>query len=150
MNIPSALLDRMEIITLPGYTEDEKVSIAEKYLIQKQKKNNGIGEEELSISKNTIKDLIRYFTREAGVRSLEREIAKICRKVVKKNADLDKPKKISIKPNTLEDYCGVRKYEFGEAEENDRIGQVTGLAWTQVGGELLTIEASSFVVKEDH
>ena len=147
MNIPSALLDRMEIITLPGYTEDEKVSIAEKYLIQKQKKNNGIAEEELSISKNTIKDLIRYFTREAGVRSLEREIAKICRKVVKKNADLDKPKKISIKPNTLEDYCGVRKYEFGEAEENDRIGQVTGLAWTQVGGELLTIEASSFVGK---
>ena len=147
MNIPSALLDRMEIITLPGYTEDEKVSIAEKYLIQKQKKNNGIGDDELAISKNTIKDLIRYFTREAGVRSLEREIAKICRKVVKKNADLVKPKKISIKPNTLEDYCGVRKFEFGEAEENDRIGQVTGLAWTQVGGELLTIEASSFVGK---
>ena len=147
MNIPSALLDRMEIITLPGYTEDEKVSIAEKYLIQKQKKNNGIGDNELAISKNTVKDLIRYFTREAGVRSLEREIAKICRKVVKKNADLDKPKKISIKPNTLEDYCGVRKFEFGEAEENDRIGQVTGLAWTQVGGELLTIEASSFVGK---
>ena len=144
MNIPSALLDRMEIITLPGYTEDEKVNIAEKYLIHKQKKNNGIGEDELSISKNTIKDLIRYFTREAGVRSLEREIAKICRKVVKKNAEMQKPKKISIKPNTLEDYCGVRKFEFGEAEENDRIGQVTGLAWTQVGGELLTIEASSF------
>ena len=144
MNIPSALLDRMEIITLPGYTEDEKVNIAEKYLIHKQKKNNGIGEDELSISKNTIKDLIRYFTREAGVRSLEREIAKICRKVVKKNAEVQKPKKISIKPNTLEDYCGVRKFEFGEAEENDRIGQVTGLAWTQVGGELLTIEASSF------
>ncbi|GIR86702.1 MAG: hypothetical protein CM15mP86_01610 [Gammaproteobacteria bacterium] len=144
MNIPTALLDRMEIITLPGYTEDEKVNIAEKYLIHKQKKNNGIGEDELSISKNTIKDLIRYFTREAGVRSLEREIAKICRKVVKKNAEVQKPKKISIKPNTLEDYCGVRKYEFGEAEENDRIGQVTGLAWTQVGGELLTIEASSF------
>ena len=144
MNIPSALLDRMEIITLPGYTEDEKVNIAEKYLIHKQKKNNGIGEDELSISKNTIKDLIRYFTREAGVRSLEREIAKICRKVVRKNAEMQKPKKISIKPNTLEDYCGVRKFEFGEAEENDRIGQVTGLAWTQVGGELLTIEASSF------
>ena len=144
MNIPSALLDRMEIITLPGYTEDEKVNIAEKYLIHKQKKNNGIGEDELSISKNTIKDLIRYFTREAGVRSLEREIAKICRKVVKKNAEMQKPKKISIKPSTLEDYCGVRKFEFGEAEENDRIGQVTGLAWTQVGGELLTIEASSF------
>ena len=147
MNIPSALLDRMEIITLPGYTEDEKVNIAEKYLIEKQKKNNGLKDNELSITKNTIKDLIRYFTREAGVRSLEREIAKICRKVVKKNASLDKPKKISIKPETLEDYCGVRKFEFGEAEENDRIGQVTGLAWTQVGGELLTIEASSFLGK---
>ena len=147
MNIPSALLDRMEIITLPGYTEDEKVNIAEKYLIEKQKKNNGLKDNELAISKNTIKDLIRYFTREAGVRSLEREIAKICRKVVKKNASLDKPKKIAIKPDTLEDYCGVRKFEFGEAEENDRIGQVTGLAWTQVGGELLTIEASSFLGK---
>ena len=144
MNIPSALLDRMEIITLPGYTEDEKVNIADRYLIQKQKKNNGLTDNEISISKNTIKDLIRYFTREAGVRSLEREIAKICRKVVKKNADLKKPKKISIKPSNLEDYCGVRKFEFGEAEDKDRIGQVTGLAWTQVGGELLTIEASSF------
>ena len=119
MNIPSALLDRMEIITLPGYTEDEKVNIAEKYLIEKQKKNNGLKDNELSITKNTIKDLIRYFTREAGVRSLEREIAKICRKVVKKNASLEKPKKISIKPDTLEDYCGVRKFEFGEAEENE-------------------------------
>ena len=144
MNIPSALLDRMEIITLPGYTEDEKVNIASKYLIEKQKKNNGLKDNELSITKNSIKDLIRYFTREAGVRSLEREIAKICRKVVKKNADLKKPKNISIKPNNLEDYCGVRKFEFGEAEEKDRIGQVTGLAWTQVGGELLTIEASTF------
>ena len=144
MNIPSALLDRMEIITLPGYTEDEKVNIASKYLIEKQKKNNGLKDNELSITKNSIKDLIRYFTREAGVRSLEREIAKICRKVVKKNADSKKPKNISIKPNNLEDYCGVRKFEFGEAEEKDRIGQVTGLAWTQVGGELLTIEASTF------
>ena len=147
MNIPPALLDRMEIITLPGYTEDEKVNIASKYLIEKQKKNNGITEKELSISKNSIKDLIRYFTREAGVRSLEREIAKICRKVVKKNADSKKSKNISIKPNNLEDYCGVRKFEYGEAEEKDRIGQVTGLAWTQVGGELLTIEASSFAGK---
>ena len=147
MNIPSALLDRMEIITLPGYTEDEKVNIASKYLIEKQKKNNGLKDNELSITKNSIKDLIRYFTREAGVRSLEREIAKICRKVVKKNADLKKPKNISIKPNNLEDYCGVRKFEFGEAEEKDRIGQVTGLAWTQVGGELLTIEASTFAGK---
>ena len=147
LNIPSALLDRMEIITLPGYTEDEKVNIAEKYLVEKQKKNNGLKKDELSLAKNTIKDLIRYFTREAGVRSLEREIAKICRKVVKKNATESKPKKITIKPNTLEDYCGVRKFEFGEAEEKDQIGQVTGLAWTQVGGELLTIEASSFMGK---
>ena len=147
MNIPPALLDRMEIITLPGYTEDEKVNIASKYLIEKQKINNGIKEKELSITKNSIKDLIRYFTREAGVRSLEREIAKICRKVVKKNADSKKAKNISIKPNNLEDYCGVRKFEYGEAEEKDRIGQVTGLAWTQVGGELLTIEASSFAGK---
>jgi len=147
MNIPPALLDRMEIITLPGYTEDEKVNIASKYLIEKQKKNNGIKEKELSITKNSIKDLIRYFTREAGVRSLEREIAKICRKVVKKNADSKKAKNISIKPSNLEDYCGVRKFEYGEAEEKDRIGQVTGLAWTQVGGELLTIEASSFAGK---
>ncbi len=147
MNIPPALLDRMEIITLPGYTEDEKVNIANKYLIKKQKINNGITEKELSITKNSIKDLIRYFTREAGVRSLEREIAKICRKVVKKNADSIKPKNISIKPSNLEDYCGVRKFEYGEAEEKDSIGQVTGLAWTQVGGELLTIEASSFAGK---
>ncbi len=147
MNIPSALLDRMEIIRLPGYTEDEKVNIASKYLIEKQKKNNGLKEKELTITNNSIKDLIRYFTREAGVRSLEREIAKICRKVVKKNADLKKTKNISVKPNDLEDYCGVRKFEFGEAEEKDRIGQVTGLAWTQVGGELLTIEASSFAGK---
>ncbi len=147
MNIPQALRDRMEIITLPGYTEDEKVNIADKYLLNKQKKNNGLNEDELSISKNTIKDLIRYFTREAGVRALEREIAKICRKVVKKNATVNKSKKISIKPSNLEDYCGVRKFDFGEAEENDRIGQVTGLAWTQVGGELLTIEASSFIGK---
>ena len=147
MNIPQALRDRMEIITLPGYTEDEKVNIADKYLVNKQKKNNGLNEDELSISKNTIKDLIRYFTREAGVRALEREIAKICRKVVKKNATVNKSKKISIKPSNLEDYCGVRKFDFGEADENDRIGQVTGLAWTQVGGELLTIEASSFIGK---
>ena len=147
LNIPSALLDRMEIITLPGYTEDEKVNIAEKYLVDKQIKNNGLKKDELNLSKNSIKDLIRYFTREAGVRALEREIAKICRKVVKKNASEAKPKKITVKPNTLEDYCGVRKYDFGEAEEKDQIGQVTGLAWTQVGGELLTIEASSFTGK---
>jgi ATP-dependent Lon protease len=144
MNIPSALLDRMEIIRLPGYTEDEKVNIADKYLVSKQMKNNGLKDGELSIPKKSIQDLIRYFTREAGVRSLEREIAKICRKVVKKNTDKKTIKKLSIKPSLLEDYCGVRKFDFGEAEEKDRIGQVTGLAWTQVGGELLTIEAASF------
>ena len=144
MNIPSALLDRMEIIRLPGYTEDEKVNIADKYLVSKQMKNNGLKEDELSIPKNSIKDIIRYFTREAGVRSLEREIAKICRKVVKKNADKKSIKKLSVKPALLEDYCGVRKFDFGEAVEKDRIGLVTGLAWTQVGGELLTIEAASF------
>jgi ATP-dependent Lon protease len=144
MNIPSALLDRMEIIHLPGYTEDEKVSIADKYLVSKQMKNNGLEDNELSIQKSSIKDLIRYFTREAGVRSLEREIAKICRKVVRSNADKKVIKKLTLKPNLLEDYCGVRKFDFGEADEKDRIGQVTGLAWTQVGGELLTIEAASF------
>jgi len=144
MNIPSALLDRMEIIRLPGYTEDEKVNIADKYLVSKQMKNNGLKEGELSIPKSSIKEIIRYFTREAGVRSLEREIAKICRKVVKKNADKKNIKKLSVKPSLLEDYCGVRKFDFGEAVEKDRIGQVTGLAWTQVGGELLTIEAASF------
>ena len=144
MNIPSALLDRMEIIRLPGYTEDEKVNIADKYLVSKQMKNNGLKDGELSIPKSSIKDIIRYFTREAGVRSLEREIAKICRKVVKKNADKKNIKKLSVKPDLLEDYCGVRKFDFGEAVEKDRIGQVTGLAWTQVGGELLTIEAASF------
>ncbi len=144
MNIPSALLDRMEIIHLPGYTEDEKVSIADKYLVDKQMKNNGLRVNELAIQKSSIKDLIRYFTREAGVRSLEREIAKICRKVVRSNADKKTVKKLTLKPSLLEDYCGVRKYDFGEADEKDRIGQVTGLAWTQVGGELLTIEAASF------
>ena len=144
MNIPSALLDRMEIIRLPGYTEDEKVNIADKYLISKQMKNNGLKEGEISIPKSSIKEIIRYFTREAGVRSLEREIAKICRKVVKKNTEKKNIKKLSVKPSLLEDYCGVRKFDFGEAVEKDRIGQVTGLAWTQVGGELLTIEAASF------
>jgi ATP-dependent Lon protease len=144
MNIPAALLDRMEIIRLPGYTEDEKVSIAERYLIPKQIKSNGLNSGETKISPEIVKDLIRYYTREAGVRSLEREIAKICRKVVKKNADKKNPKKCIINQPILEDFCGVRKYEFGEAAKKDRIGQVTGLAWTQVGGELLTLEAACF------
>ncbi len=144
MDIPPALLDRMEIIRLPGYTEDEKASIADKYLLPKQLKMNGLNENELSVSKKTILDVIRYFTREAGVRALEREIAKICRKAIKKIGEATKPKKITVSPSNLEDYCGVRKFDFGEAQEKDKIGQVTGLAWTQVGGELLTIEASNF------
>ncbi len=144
MDIPPALLDRMEIIRLPGYTEDEKASIADKYLLPKQLKMNGLNKDELSVSKKTILDVIRYFTREAGVRALEREIAKICRKAIKKIGESAKPKKITVSPSNLEDYCGVRKFDFGEAQEKDKIGQVTGLAWTQVGGELLTIEASNF------
>ena len=144
MNIPPALLDRMEIIRLPGYTEDEKVNIADKYLIPKQMKNNGIKTTELKIIEESIKDLIRYFTKEAGVRALEREISKVCRKLVKNNSNKKKPRKLILKPNLLEEYCGVRKFDFGEADEKDRIGQVTGLAWTQVGGELLTLEAASF------
>ena len=144
MDIPPALLDRMEIIRLPGYTEDEKASIADKYLLPKQLKMNGLNESELSVSKKTILDVIRYFTREAGVRALEREIAKICRKAIKKIGEATKPRKITVSPSNLEDYCGVRKFDFGEAQEKDKTGQVTGLAWTQVGGELLTIEASNF------
>ena len=144
MNIPPALLDRMEIIRIPGYTEDEKVNIAERYLIPKQMKNNGIDLKELSVPTDSIKDLIRYFTREAGVRSLEREISKICRKLVKNNADKKRPKKLNLNPELLEEYCGVRKFDFGLADVKNRIGQVTGLAWTQVGGELLTLEAASF------
>tara|TARA_Y100000590_G_scaffold265907_1_gene298680 strand:- start:281 stop:2686 length:2406 start_codon:yes stop_codon:yes gene_type:complete len=144
MNIPPALLDRMEIIRLPGYTEDEKINIAEKYLIPKQMLNNGLKKGEIEFTQNTIKDLIRYYTREAGVRALERDVSKICRKLVKKNSEKKSPRKLKLKSNLLEEYCGVRKFDFGEAEEKDRIGQVTGLAWTQVGGELLTIEAACF------
>ena len=144
MNIPPALLDRMEIIRLPGYTEDEKVNIAERYLIPKQMVNNGLKKSELEIPEDSIKDLIRYFTREAGVRSLERDISKICRKLVKKNSEKKSVRKLKLIPELLEEYCGVRKFEYGEADEKDRIGQVTGLAWTQVGGELLTIEAATY------
>ena len=144
MNIPPALLDRMEIIRIPGYTEDEKVNIADQYLIPKQMKNNGLKRSELEIPKKTIIELIRHFSREAGVRQLERDIAKICRKVVKNNTDKRTLKKLKLEPKILEEYCGVRKFEYGEAEGKDRVGQVTGLAWTQVGGELLTIEAACF------
>ena len=144
MNIPPALLDRMEIIRIPGYTEDEKVNIADQYLIPKQMKNNGLKRAELEIPKKTIIELIRHFSREAGVRQLERDIAKICRKVVKNNTDKRTLKKLKLEPKILEEYCGVRKFEYGEAVGKDRVGQVTGLAWTQVGGELLTIEAACF------
>ncbi|MDP1931641.1 MAG: endopeptidase La, partial [Gammaproteobacteria bacterium] len=141
MNIPGPLLDRMEIIRLPGYTEDEKINIASRYLVPKQQKNNGLHKGELVINEDPIKDLVRYYTREAGVRGLEREIAKICRKVVKQNSHLTKPEPIILNGEMLEQYSGVRKFDFGIAEEKNLIGQVNGLAWTQVGGELLTIEA---------
>jgi len=143
MNIPPALMDRMEIIRIPGYTEDEKVNIAQKYLIPKQLKDNGLKKGELEIEEASIRDIVRYYTREAGVRSLEREIAKICRKVVKKVLLEEGVSEVVVTPSNLEDYLGVRKFRFGVADEKDRVGQVTGLAWTQVGGELLTIECST-------
>lgn len=140
MNIPAPLLDRMEIIRIPGYTEDEKKNIAERFLFAKQMKNNGLKERELRISEAAILDIIRHYTKEAGVRGLEREIAKICRKVVKE-ISIEKPKgAISVEPEDLEHYLGVKKFRFGLAEEEDQVGQVTGLAVTSVGGELLSIE----------
>ncbi len=141
MNIPPALLDRMEVIRLPGYTEDEKINIAIKYLSPKQIEANGLKKTEVEIDVEAIRDIIRYYTREAGVRGLERQIAKICRKVVKEHAHL---KKFTVKvtAESLEHLLGVRKFRYGLAEQQDQVGQVTGLAWTQVGGELLTIEAA--------
>ncbi len=141
MNIPPALLDRMEVIRLPGYTEDEKINIAIKYLSPKQIEANGLKKTEVEIDVEAIRDIIRYYTREAGVRGLERQIAKICRKVVKEHAHL---KKFTVKvtADSLEHLLGVRKFRYGLAEQQDQVGQVTGLAWTQVGGELLTIEAA--------
>jgi ATP-dependent Lon protease len=147
LNIPIALLDRMEVIRIPGYTEDEKINIAERYLKPKQMRNNGLLEQELLIEKDAIRDLIRYYTREAGVRGLERDIAKICRKVVKEFSLGKKTAPIVVTATNLEEYCGVRKFSFGVAEEKNQVGQVTGLAWTQVGGELLTIEAAALVGK---
>jgi ATP-dependent Lon protease len=141
MNIPEALLDRMEVIRLPGYTEEEKISIAERYLIPKQKKNNGVKDQELTFTNQPISDLVRYYTREAGVRGLEREIAKICRKVVKENSLESSAEVVNLTSDELEQYSGVRKYDYGKAEKENLIGQVNGLAWTSVGGELLTIEA---------
>ncbi|TDF77899.1 endopeptidase La [Pseudomonas sp. H9] len=141
MNIPPALLDRMEVIRLPGYTEDEKINIAVKYLTPKQIKANGLKKGELDIDVSAIRDIIRYYTREAGVRGLERQIAKVCRKVVKEHAGL-KQVAVKVTGEQLEQFLGVRKFRYGLAEQQDQIGQVTGLAWTQVGGELLTIEAA--------
>lgn len=142
LDIPPALLDRMEIIRIPGYTEDEKLKISIQYLIPKQIKENGLKPSEIRIEPAAILDIIRYYTREAGVRSLEREIAKLCRKVVRAVLLKRTDKSIVITAGKLEDYLGVRKFRYGLAEEHDQIGQVTGLAWTEVGGELLSIEAS--------
>lgn len=141
LNIPAPLLDRMEVIRLAGYTEDEKVNIATKYLIPKQIKNNGLKDGEIKIGESAIREIIRYYSREAGVRNLEREIANVCRKVVKQILQNDPGKVISVTAKSIEKYLGVKKFRYGLAEEEDRIGQVTGLAWTQVGGDLLTIEA---------
>jgi len=147
LNIPAPLLDRMEVIRIPGYTEDEKVNIAERYLKPKQVRNNGLQDGELVIEESAIHDLIRYYTRESGVRGLEREVAKICRKVVKEFSLGKRSAPIVVNGENLENYCGVRKYSFGVAEEKNQIGQVTGLAWTQVGGELLTIETAAVAGK---
>ncbi|MEN1943440.1 endopeptidase La [Luteimonas sp. MJ293] len=145
LNIPGPLLDRMEVIRIPGYTEEEKLNIAMRYLLRKQFKANGLKEEELKIAEGAIRDIVRYYTRESGVRNLEREIAKICRKVVKEIA-LAGPKKktkaISVTSKNLEKYLGVRRFDFGRAEQGNEIGMVTGLAWTEVGGDLLQIEAT--------
>ena len=141
MNIPAPLLDRMEVIRLPGYTEDEKLNIAKKYLVPKQTKLNGLKPGELTISDAAITDIIRYYTKEAGVRGLEREIAKVARKVVTEKELGRKAQKISVSEKLLEKYNGVRKFSYGLAEEKNEVGIVTGLAWTQVGGELLNIEA---------
>ncbi|WP_148863122.1 endopeptidase La [Marinobacter fonticola] len=142
MDIPPALLDRMEIIRIPGYTEDEKVNIAMQHLLPKQLKANGLRKNELVVSDDSMRDLIRYYTREAGVRSLEREIAKICRKVVREHVESGEKASVELTPDLLEHYSGVRKFKYGLAEESNQVGQVTGLAWTQVGGELLTIECA--------
>jgi len=142
MNIPPALLDRMEVIRLSGYTEDEKVNIAIRHLIPKQLKNHGLKPEEISISESAVRDIIRYHTREAGVRALERDFSKICRKVVKALIMQKRKRKTAVSAKNLEAYLGVRRYSYGIAEKNNQIGQVTGLAWTEVGGELLTIESA--------
>lgn len=142
LDIPVPLLDRMEIIRVPGYTEDEKLNIAIRYLLPKQIKESGLKESEIKVGQGVIRDIVRYYTREAGVRSLEREISKICRKVVKAVLLRPERKTVSVTSKNLEQYLGVKKYRYGLAEEHDQVGQVTGLAWTEVGGELLKLEAS--------
>jgi ATP-dependent Lon protease len=142
MNIPSALLDRMEVIRLAGYTEDEKTNIAITYLLPKQMSNNGVKASELKVPYETVRDIVRYYTREAGVRSLERELSKICRKVVKGLLLKTYKAPVTVTPDNLNDYLGVRKFSYGRAEEQNQVGQVVGLAWTEVGGDLLTIEAA--------
>ena len=144
LNIPAPLLDRMEVIRLPGYTEDEKMNIAKKYLLPKQMKNSGLKDGELNVHEKVLLDIIRYYTREAGVRSLEREIAKICRKTVRELlTNKGKTKSVTVTSKSLEKFLGVQRFRFGKAEEQNRVGQVTGLAWTEVGGELLTLEAAT-------
>ncbi len=150
MNIPPALLDRMEVIRIAGYTEDEKINIAVKYLIPKQVKNNGLKEREIQVTEEAVRDMIRYYSREAGVRSLEREISKICRKVVKDLLLKPGKTKVVVNPESLNKYLGVKRFHYGLAEEKDQIGQVTGLAWTEVGGELLTIETAVIPGKGKH
>src|SRR5690606_19744835 len=163
LNIPGPLLDRMEVIRIPGYTEDEKINIATRYLLPKQLKANGLKEDELKVAEGAIRDIVRYYTRESGVRNLEREIAKICRKVVKeialagpapakkatkkaaktaRAARATAAKAISVTSRNLDKYLGVRRFDFGRAEQDNEIGMVTGLAWTEVGGDLLQIEAT--------
>jgi len=142
MNIPPALLDRMEVIRLSGYTEDEKTSIAMRYLLPKQVKNNGVKAEELEVQEQAVRDIVRYYTREAGVRSLERELGKICRKVIKGIQLKKMVGQVLVTPDNLNEFLGVRKFDYGRAAKNNQIGQVVGLAWTEVGGDLLTIEAA--------
>ncbi|PHM18770.1 MAG: endopeptidase La [Curvibacter sp. PD_MW3] len=142
MNIPPALLDRMEVIRLSGYTEDEKVNIAQRYLLPKQLKNNGVKEAELLVTEDALRDIVRYYTREAGVRSLEREISKICRKVVKGLQLKKMESQVIVNADNLNDFLGVRKFTYGRAEQQNQVGQVVGLAWTEVGGDLLTIETA--------
>ena len=150
LNIPAPLLDRMEVIRIPGYTEDEKLNIAMRYLIPKQLKENGLKKKELHISPSAVLDIIQHYTRESGVRNLEREISKICRKVVKSLLLKPRDTRVSITPRSIEKYLGVRRFRYGKAEDNDQVGQVTGLAWTEVGGELLTIEAAIVPGKGKH